>query len=571
MKFKFLHTADIHLGHRQYNVTTREQDMLSTFQQTLREAVQEGVDAVLLPGDLFDSRNVRPAVLQAAEQALDIIPDDVPVLVSPGNHDQNLSRRQMTWLEYLHRKDVITLLQSATPAVSRDDRPIEELYPSPAMADAGRGTGIGGTVPGYYEFSVDDLDGPVRVFGLEYRGGYIDTSLEDTATAIEAINDREGTAAATILLAHFGVAEEAPDLGASVKVSTMQPIQDLVDYLALGHIHKPYAGPDQGTWFFNPGSIEAHDTREAQWDLGYIIGEVQPVGEETDAEIVDEHYSSKRRPFYRFSFEVEIYDTWAELVDGYEAAIEDELPAIEAHCSDQRFTDSEGHPRDPVIDLRVTGELQFDRRDLDTEILEEIISEATDAVYVQSQDNVTTPTVLDQVDVEEETVFTSDGRLRTDMLEGGVFEQVANTTSYESNTEAFAETLAEAKELVVEEDASREVVADRLQQRRREAFEGGVGATSPEYEEVAGTADTGGVDSTTFEAIASGEQVDPVEAAQRASESVDDPSTGSQQASEATNGNESGSKSDSDDQDSNANSEQSTVNDARSIPDGGDN
>jgi len=59
-----------------------------------------------------------------------------------------------------------------------------------ASAEENVGTGVDGTVPGYVDLDVPAFDAPVRVFGLEYRGGYIDTALDQARTAIEAVNNR---------------------------------------------------------------------------------------------------------------------------------------------------------------------------------------------------------------------------------------------------------------------------------------------------------------------------------------------------------------------------------------------
>lgn len=240
MNYRLLHAADIHLGHRQYNIKKRQGDMFLTFRKTLQDSIEEyDVNAILIPGDLFHSRDLRPSALESAEQALGVVPDEVPVLVSPGNHDQNLNRRAMTWLEYLHQRDVITLLQPDFKGVSSGERSAEDLFPSPTAAEDNEGTGIEGTVPGYVDLDIPAFEAPVRVFGLEYRGGYIDTALDQAYTAIETVNDRTGEPAHTVLMAHFGVVDEVPDLGASVRYTTLQQFEELVDYLALGHIHKP--------------------------------------------------------------------------------------------------------------------------------------------------------------------------------------------------------------------------------------------------------------------------------------------------------------------------------------------
>lgn len=542
MTYQFLHTADIHLGHRQYNRSQRERDMYATFKRTLKDAVGDhSIDAVFIPGDLFHSRDLRPSVLETAERALDVVPEDVPVLVTPGNHDQNLDRREMTWLEYLHQRDAITLLQPDFAGISQDERSVEKLFPSPQAASEGEGTGVDGTVPGYVELEVSGFEAPLRVFGLEYRGGYIDTALEQTKTAIKAVNDRAGEPSHTVLMGHFGVADEVPDLGAAARYSTLQQLEDVVDYLALGHIHKPYEGPGDDPWFFNPGSLEAHSTEEARWELGYYVTEIGAEG--FDAK----HQTSKRRPFYTFDWDVDGYDRWSDLIDEFSEAVDSKRADIETWCSRDEYTTKDGNPRSPVIDLQIQGHLEFDRRDLDVEALESMITEVTNAVHVQTKASVTTAEIIDLVEeMDEDAVFTDTGTLRTEILEDEVFTTVAEQTPYSDDPKATAKALAHAKELVIEEQAGGESIADYLQERRQEAFPGGVGSVDPTYDEVADHADDGGIDDAIFNAVHAGEEVDPVEAAVRTTEARSEanpaageaPEDGSDETSVATKGGE---------------------------------
>jgi DNA repair exonuclease SbcCD nuclease subunit len=485
--------------------------MFLTFRKTLQDSIEEyDVNAILIPGDLFHSRDLLPSALESAEQALEVVPDEVPVLVSPGNHDQNLNRRAMTWLEYLHQRDVITLLQPDFKGVSSGERSAENLFPSPTAAEDNEGTGIEGTVPGYVDLDIPAFEAPVRVFGLEYRGGYIDTALDQAYTAIETVNDRAGEPAYTVLMAHFGVVDEVPDLGASVRYTTLQQFEELVDYLALGHIHKPYESPADEPWFFNPGSLEAHDTQEARWDLGYYLTDIK------QDSIEPHHHTSKRRPFYSFDWDVDGYGSWADVVTAFDETVADERSDVVDFCSREQYVTSDGVPRAPVIDFRIQGHLEFDRRDLDVEALESKLAEATDAIHVQTKVSVTTAEILDLVEeLDKDAVFTDTGTLRTEVLEGEVFTTVAEQTPYAEDPEAMAEVLARAKELVIKEEAGGESVADYLQGRRQEVFAGGVGAIDPEFDDVADRADTGGVDPETFAAVHTGEDVDPVEAAER--------------------------------------------------------
>jgi DNA repair exonuclease SbcCD nuclease subunit len=84
--------------------------MYLTFESVLNRLEEDGVDFILLPGDLFDTRDLKPSVLSKTEDILSDV--DVPVLVSPGNHDQRIYPREVTWLRYLHEKGHIILLES---------------------------------------------------------------------------------------------------------------------------------------------------------------------------------------------------------------------------------------------------------------------------------------------------------------------------------------------------------------------------------------------------------------------------------------------------------------------------
>jgi len=125
--------------------------------------------------------------------------------------------------------------------------------------------------------------------------------------------------------------------------------------------------------------------------------------------------------------------------------------------------------------------------------LESKIFDTTNPIHVQTKVSVTTAEILDLVEgLDEDAVFTDTGTLRTEVLEGEVFTTVAEQTPYAEDPEATAEVLARAKELVIEEGASGESVADYLQRRRQEVFADGVGAVDPEFDDVADQADAGG-------------------------------------------------------------------------------
>jgi DNA repair exonuclease SbcCD nuclease subunit len=54
---RIFHTADTHLGYRQYHSEVRRQDFFKAFEVVIQDAFDMQVDAVVHVGDLFDSRN----------------------------------------------------------------------------------------------------------------------------------------------------------------------------------------------------------------------------------------------------------------------------------------------------------------------------------------------------------------------------------------------------------------------------------------------------------------------------------------------------------------------------------
>lgn len=87
---KLLHAADFHLdsplsGLSPEQSAQRRRELRDIPARLAALAKEEGVDLVLLPGDLFDGDRVHPETLRALTQALEEMA--VPVFIAPGNHD----------------------------------------------------------------------------------------------------------------------------------------------------------------------------------------------------------------------------------------------------------------------------------------------------------------------------------------------------------------------------------------------------------------------------------------------------------------------------------------------------
>lgn len=448
---RIAHAADIHLGHQQYGLKQRDADIRLTFQSFLSQVQERDTDAILIPGDLFDSRDIRPQTLQQTETLLEEI--EQPVVVSPGNHDENMSRRRdVTWLEYLNNKGLITLLSADLSGDRATFAPTES--PSPRQGGGG-----------YVDFERDDE--LVRCFGLQYRGAYIERDLPKVAEGIQAVNQSEDDPDTTILLAHFGVDDAVPDLGANVARAALTKIESLVDYIALGHIHKQF---ESGTVSRNPGSLEALDIQEGRWDNshGYYIYN-------TTADTAN-HHLSKRRPYHTLNFDVSGYRTFEDLRAEFKTKLENSRPDIEDICQRDIHRDGEGNRRKPIINVRFEGTLLLDHTTFDVETLTALAKDELDALYVQPTNHTERKAVQELLgELERDEAFNPDGTVNTDALQERVFTTIAGESRYSAEAEEVAETLDNVEGLVNDDGQNVAEVADYLRNRRRELFPEGPG------------------------------------------------------------------------------------------------
>lgn len=84
---KFLHTSDLHIGKKLFDVSLLEEQQ-NALRQIRDLAVEEQVDAVLIAGDIYD-RAVPPtdAVELLDEFLTDLVECKIPVILITGNHD----------------------------------------------------------------------------------------------------------------------------------------------------------------------------------------------------------------------------------------------------------------------------------------------------------------------------------------------------------------------------------------------------------------------------------------------------------------------------------------------------
>ncbi|HSM83038.1 MAG TPA: DNA repair exonuclease [Nodosilinea sp.] len=393
---KFLHIADIHLGFDRYDTPERTKDFFRALQTVLeRYAIGEGVDFVAIAGDLFEHRNIQPATLNQAQVCLQALKDaGIPVVAIEGNHDNRPYGTRTSWLKYLSEWGLLKLLEP------NDGADVDQRLT--AWDERSRS---GGYI---------DLACGVRVIGSSWYGATAPRAIELLADAIQALPVGPDH---TVLLFHHGLEGQIARYAGALRYSELLPLKAAgVDYLALGHIHKNYTAEG---WVFNPGSLEANNVEESRYLRGAYLVELSPEG--VDAQLQTDYF---QRPIER----VELVAKGQESLDQLtQMALDAAIAAAQRHHGSMA----------PIVELRITGQVGFDRLELDTRRLQEAIKAASDALIV-----------LIKYDVEDVAYQTPlhDGQNRLD-IEQSIFEDMLTAhRDYRARATELARGLTDLKD-----------------------------------------------------------------------------------------------------------------------------
>lgn len=424
MRASFIHLADTHLGYEQYGVRERFNDFSRAFWEITDEAVERRVDFVVIAGDLFNKRAIDALTLIHAIEGLEKLKaEGIPVIAIEGNHDRSYYRDGISWLQFLCHQEYLVLL---APKM-RDGAPL--------LASWDRSTMLGS--------HVDLLDGRLRVYGLPWQGAATARSMEGLVQALETARAEEDSAGIEyrVLVMHTGVDSIIPRIQGLPTMAQFQPLRRCVDYLALGHVHKPY---EFDGWMYNPGSSETWSAEESAWeDRGYYFVEIDTDNPES---IIDAHKRarfhrathlvSKRRPFVRHELHV----------DGL-----NEPNAVYKRLEDYCRREGSAHQADalrPVVQVHLVGTLAFDAGSLDQAYMEELVSTYFQPLHVRIDNNTNDQDyVPDGGDI--------DGRDRSTWheLERRIFEDlVSRDNRYLATREQWGVVLADLKQMALQKD-----------------------------------------------------------------------------------------------------------------------
>src|SRR5690606_37900417 len=98
--------------------------------------------------------------------------------------------------------------------------------------------------------------------------------LGEVADALDALE--AGETRCTVLVTHTGVEGQMPNMPGGLTFKQLEPLRGRVNYLALGHLHKPY---EVDHWIYNPGSLETCSFDEMLYKRGCYLVDVTPDGQ----------------------------------------------------------------------------------------------------------------------------------------------------------------------------------------------------------------------------------------------------------------------------------------------------
>jgi DNA repair exonuclease SbcCD nuclease subunit len=409
-----MHIADVHLGYQQYRSPVRFDDFGKAFQTVAEYAIEQAVNFVLIAGDLFHKSSIDPSTLLQAVHVLRTLRDaNIQVVTIAGNHDSARSQAGASWLDFLAETKHLVVL---SPDYSGGELCLQQWNG--------------------YEGAYIDL-GAIRVFGVPYLGAGLNPLLKDLPMAIEAVQD--STSAYTILLAHAGLEGEMPRVAGGLAHTDITPLRPHVNYLALGHLHKPF---ERDGWVYNPGSLEVCDVDEARWHGGCY--HVQVFLDGSEPKHTARHIKSqRRRPFHRILFEVDGCDTPAALYDALRVKLQERQKTI---ATDELA---------PVVEVTLTGVLDFDRAQLDLDYVRDLTSDLLSPLLVRPR-NRTRPSDFE---------IKPEDRMSRRELEQTVFRELAlRDGRYRAQAEEWGALMAEVKQMVLARQPAEMIAATIRQQ-----------------------------------------------------------------------------------------------------------
>ena len=448
MTMRFLHCADIHLGYQQYNHKERFNDFARAFNAVVDQALElddknrvigRRVDFVILAGDLFHKRSIDALTLNQAIRGLERLRKaGIPCIAVEGNHERSYYEETIGWMKFLALQDLIILLDAEFSDLKAQLRPWD---------------------PVRRQGSYIDLPGNVRVHGMRYYGSGTILAVQAYAEALAQLPP--GDTKYNIFVAHAGVEGQMDEKAGGLSPRQWSPLRPHIDYVALGHFHKPF---EVDNWIYNPGSPENCSIAEDDWPhRGYIMADLDLTdnGKEAPRHTVLQ-CRNQRRCFRLYPFKTDNVQSPGELHERLRGFLNRKATELADHMAtevkrQENAKQGEQRPPDllpPVIELYLTGVLPFERGALDVPAIELIVQECFQpAPLVALVKNLTQPA---------DFAINPDATLSRVALEQQVLADLfGRDARYAAHSSAWATMAINLKQLVLS-GASASAVLDEL-------------------------------------------------------------------------------------------------------------
>ena len=270
---KLLHFADAHIDMANYGrhdpvsgLPLRVLDFLKSLDTIVDAAIAEQVDLVIFAGDAYKDRAPAPTFQREwGRRIMRLSKAKIPTLLLVGNHDlspaagrahaiQEFSTLQVPFVRVLDKPEYLS-------SADLWDLPVQVIA-MPWVSRSGLMAAL--------ELSADD---PKEVFaGLENR---IAEVVEDMLSEVDPSLPTILTAHASVEGATYG-GERMVMLGGDLVLPGSLVKDPRLDYVAMGHIHKPQNLNEKAhPPVVYPGSIERVDFGEAADDKFFVIAHVK--------------------------------------------------------------------------------------------------------------------------------------------------------------------------------------------------------------------------------------------------------------------------------------------------------
>jgi len=269
---KLLHFADAHIDMANYGrhdpetgLPLRVLDFLKSLDTIVDAAVSEKVEMVIFAGDAYKDRAPAPTFQREwGKRIIRLSQAKIPTLLLVGNHDlspaagrahaiQEFDTLQVPFVKVLQKPEFLTP---------------KDLWDMPVQVIAMPWISRSGLMASLESSATDtkELFSNIESRISELVESWIEEADKDLPLILTAHASVEG--------AMFG-AERMVMLGSDLVLPTALVKDQRLDYVAMGHIHKPQdVNKGQHPPVIYPGSIERIDFGEAKDDKFYIIAEV---------------------------------------------------------------------------------------------------------------------------------------------------------------------------------------------------------------------------------------------------------------------------------------------------------